>query len=75
MNKAEELAKAHWSYIEDLLRTHGEDEETLFKIGFHYKTAFEHGYKHALEEVLGVNKNTPTSLNECNDNCCNCQCD
>jgi len=51
LERAEKLAQEHWEYIEKLLKTHGEKEEIIRKIGFHYKTAFKHGYKHALEDM------------------------
>jgi len=52
-------AKLHWGYIESLLEKHYPDEDTicLMKedffniIGFHYRTAMEHGYKHALQDM------------------------
>ena len=49
---AEELKKlidAHWLYIRKLLDVHGESSEVISKIKFHYKTAFEHGWKHGKE--------------------------
>lgn len=53
MGRSKELADAHWQYVEGVLEkafgacAHGRMEE----IGFHYKTAFEHGYKHGLEDA------------------------
>jgi len=38
-------------YVEELLRLHGEDEIIIEKIGFHYKTAMRHGYKHGKEGI------------------------
>lgn len=49
LEKAQEIARRHWEYIERLLRIHGEDEVVIRKCGFHYQTAFVHGAKHALE--------------------------
>ena len=53
---AEKLAEDHWAYIEEMLGLSipGIDayltKEEFIKIsGFHYKTAFVHGYKHAKE--------------------------
>lgn len=40
------LGEAHWSYIEKVLRIHGEDEKVIEKIKFHYIQAMKHGYKH-----------------------------
>ena len=46
----ETLIDQHWEYIGELLRVHGEEE--LFEIvKFHYRTAFAHGWKHAVEEM------------------------
>jgi hypothetical protein len=42
-----ELIDDHWSYIEELLKIHGEDEAVIKKIAYHYRTAFAHGLKHA----------------------------
>ena len=44
------LVNAHWGYIEDLLKAHGETEDTIALVSFHYKSAFKHGYKHAEED-------------------------
>ena len=43
------MVKAHWEYVEKLLRVHGEKEEVITKIGFHYRSALEHGIKHGVE--------------------------
>jgi len=40
----------HWAYVETMLRVHGEAAEVIAKIGFHYRSAMEHGAKHAREE-------------------------
>ena len=48
-----ELIESHWDYISKLLQVHGEPNETIYKIGYHYKTAFAHGWKHAKEEGQG----------------------
>jgi len=46
------LIEEHWKYIESLLRIHKKNNENDIKIiEFHYKTAFAHGWKHAVEEV------------------------
>lgn len=50
MSRAKELADAHWGYIESLLIAHGEPKETMPIVEFHYKAAFEHGYKHGIED-------------------------
>ena len=50
-NKGKQLAEAHWEYIEKLMKQHGEEQTTIDLIGFHYKTAMIHGYKHGKEDV------------------------
>ena len=45
-------AKDHWDYIAALLREHGESDAVILKIGFHYQTAFIHGYKHGKSEAV-----------------------
>jgi len=52
MKRANKLAEAHWAYIEALLSAHEQGEPVLNMVKFHYVSAFEHGYKHALEDVL-----------------------
>ena len=51
MDIAEKLAEAHWSYIKELLLTHGEHIDNVEKIGFHYKSAMIHGYKHGVADA------------------------
>lgn len=46
---ANQLADEHWGYIEALLKAH-EEEFNIKQIEFHYKSAFIHGYKHAMED-------------------------
>ena len=48
------LAKDHWEYVEELLIAHGEKNEDIELIGFHYRTAFIHGFKHGVEETKGA---------------------
>jgi hypothetical protein len=50
------LVDEHWNYIEDLLRAHDEPEDVITMIKFHYKTAFEHGWKHHKEWYLDQEK-------------------
>ena len=50
-NDLDELIEAHWNYIKVLLQIHGETKEVVNKIGFHYKTAFKHGWKHGFEMI------------------------
>jgi len=48
-HQPKQLAEDHWSYIEALLKVHGDKDIEV--IGFHCRTAFEHGYKHAMEDL------------------------
>lgn len=48
-DEAERLAKAHWAYVEAVLRAHLEDDLIIDGCGFHYRTAFVHGFKHGVE--------------------------
>lgn len=50
MEKAKKLADAHWSYVRDMLLAHDEDSDIIEKCGFHYRTAFIHGFKHGVED-------------------------
>ena len=47
-----ETALDHWEYVKSVLEAHGEDADVIEKCGFHYKTAFEHGWKHGIESEL-----------------------
>ena len=44
-----EKANAHWAYVKQVLELHGEQQETIEKIGFHYVTAMIHGFGHGYE--------------------------
>lgn len=50
------LISDHWSYIKKVLEVGGRLEAEIDEIGFHYKTAMEHGWKHA-EEYHGIDPN------------------
>jgi len=44
------LAEDHWNYIKGVLQeTNSKTEYEIDEIGFHYKTAMKHGWKHAME--------------------------
>ena len=51
MNRAKELAEAHWKYIEAVLYVSGVQEQEVKRIGFHYRTAMIHGYGHGVEDA------------------------
>jgi hypothetical protein len=53
-SEVKDMATAHWGYVESVLRAHGESEEVIKKCGHHYKTAFEHGWKHAAEKLGAI---------------------
>ncbi len=48
--KVEKTAEDHWNYVAGVLAAHGEDSEVIDKCGHHYRTAFAHGWKHAIED-------------------------
>ena len=43
------LINEHWGYILKFLKAHDEPDDVIKMIEFHYKTAFEHGWKHHKE--------------------------
>ena len=45
----EKMVNDHWDYVRELLIAHGEDTAYVTTIGYHYKSAFKHGFKHAQE--------------------------
>lgn len=47
----EKLAADHWGYVESVLRAHEVIDAEIHACGHHYRTAFMHGYKHALEDI------------------------
>lgn len=49
--EVERLALAHWSYVDGILIAHGQHSDILATCRYHYLTAFEHGWKHAMESV------------------------
>jgi len=59
------LAAAHWSYIEQLIRSeydYGNNspvdvDEYVKRVSFHYQTAFIHGFKHGKEAIKCQRKN------------------
>ncbi len=54
-DKANKLAEAHWGYIKETLDVHGIDIDIIIMIGYHYKTAMIHGYKHGMEDCKNDN--------------------
>ena len=51
--QVEEMAEAHWSYVRKVIeQQHNYDiggiipDEVIDLVGFHYRTAFVHGFKH-----------------------------
>ena len=60
INEAKKLAEAHWDYIGEFLRIHGEDKKNIEIIGWHYRTALIHGYKHGQESVIKELKEQPS---------------
>jgi len=58
MEDVNKIAADHWEYIKSLLIQHKIDLPELNRIGFHYRTAFIHGYKHGIDHI-----NKPTNFN------------
>lgn len=56
MNDAKKLAEEHWKYVEELLRTHGQSEEMIKIVKFHYVSAMVHGVGHGYEMCNVENK-------------------
>ena len=50
---AKELSEAHWSYVRKILFHDGLFEKEIERIGFHYKEAFRHGWKHSDQDITG----------------------
>ena len=55
---SKKLADKHWNYIEDLLETHGEREDLIEKLAFHYRKAFIHGFNHGVNWLKEQEKET-----------------
>ena len=51
---AKELANARWGYIRQMLA----HDQLIERIGFRYKTAFEHGFNHT-DQILMGHKDSP----------------
>lgn len=47
----ETLARQHWAYVESVLKAHQVHNTVVEVCGHHYRTAFVHGYKHAIEDL------------------------
>lgn len=50
VDRAKSLADSHWAYLADVIRLEGAHSDDIKRIGFHYRSAFVHGYGHALED-------------------------
>ena len=60
-NYASDMASAHWDYVESVIRTEYDSETDCpngwafdldaycRRVGHHFKTAFEHGFKHGFD--------------------------
>jgi hypothetical protein len=51
--RAEQLAEDHWAYVSELLSVSGLCGAEIKSIGFHYKSAMIHGWKHRDEDPKG----------------------
>lgn len=45
------LIDDHWEYVEGILRAHALEDPDIDLAKYHYKTAFKHGYKHAMNDA------------------------
>jgi hypothetical protein len=52
LKKAATLAEEHWSYLRGVLEMDDIPHKEITRIGYHYKTAFVHGFKHCLEDKV-----------------------
>lgn len=59
---AEVEANAHVRYIAEMLRAHGESEEFINAIKYHYVSAWIHGVKHERERIATQKRNEATRL-------------
>ena len=50
MRDIEKLIDDHWDYVKSVLDHAHMDADEMDNIEFHYKTAFEHGWKHGMGE-------------------------
>jgi len=53
--KLDELIHSHWEYLKGVLVLAGHDGDRIDEIGYHYRSAFHHGYKHGQEEKKATN--------------------
>ena len=51
----EKIVSEQWNYVESLLRNAGVTDDFIKIAGFHYTTAFRHGFKHGVEWVMERN--------------------
>lgn len=56
MDNAKKLSEDHWKYIKEVLTQHGVPGPEQERVGFHYKAAFIHGYKHGQEQLIEMYK-------------------
>jgi len=47
------LVDDHWKYIEGIFMAQDRDDDLVHEIGYHYKTAMKHGWRHAKEYFTG----------------------
>ena len=45
-------ANKHWEYVKSVLVHHHIDDKAIEDAGFHYNSAFIHGYKHGYNDAL-----------------------
>jgi len=69
--EVKKLCDEHWNYVKGVLIAGEEpaepfstEEKKLAVIEFHYKTAFEHGFKHGKESVLKAVETAQKIINQ-----------
>ena len=58
LNRPKELSKAHWKYLERILKVHLIEPKEIEIAKEHYISTFIHGYKHGQED-LGTKGDMP----------------
>ena len=54
-DELEKLCEEHWKYVEEVIRTEYDDSDEYDidsycrRVGFHYKSAMKHGFKHGVQ--------------------------
>ena len=52
VKRMRKLIDSHWEYVEGIMAYRNMEWGEIKKIEYHYKTAMEHGWKHAKEDKV-----------------------